>query len=69
MFQRVETAFPLRDPKLAERVVQESFNLAFDDNRQAWLLQGDGTYRHAWPENNEPEQIAQETLMQLANDK
>ena len=69
LFQRVETAFPLRDPKLAERVVQESFNLAFDDNRQAWLLQGDGTYRHAWPENNEPEQIAQETLMQLANDK
>ncbi len=68
LFQRVETAFPLKDPKLAERVVRESFELAFADNRQAWLLKPDGSYEHAWPEADEAVSIAQETLIQQTAD-
>ena len=44
----------------------EAMELAFDDNRQAWLLQPDGSYLHAWPEKGEPVRVAQEVLMQRA---
>jgi polyphosphate kinase len=66
LFQRVETAFPLRATALAERTIEESIELAFDDNRQAWELEADGSYRHLWPDDGEPARIAQERLMQRA---
>ena len=44
----------------------EAMELAFDDNRQAWLLQPDGSYLHAWPEKGETVRVAQEVLMQRA---
>jgi len=66
LFQRVETAFPIRSPALAERMLDESIELAFADNRQAWILQADGSYMHAWPGDDEPRRISQETLMARA---
>lgn len=63
LFQRVEAAFPIHDQRLAERMAAEAIELAFDDNRQAWLLQPDGSYLHAWPGNGDPVRVAQEVLM------
>ncbi|MGK7295323.1 MAG: polyphosphate kinase 1 [Candidatus Wenzhouxiangella sp. M2_3B_020] len=67
LFQRVETAFPLNQNALAERMLDEAIELAFADNRQAWALQADGSYLHLWPEDGEPTRIAQEALMARAD--
>jgi polyphosphate kinase len=66
LFQRVETAFPVRKPDLAERMLEEAIELAFRDNRQAWELHGDGSYLHLWPDPGDSACIAQETLMRRA---
>ena len=66
LFQRVETAFPVLASNLAERMLEGAVELAFADNRQAWILQPDGSYLHAWPEPDEPPRIAQELLMRRA---
>ncbi|MEX2499115.1 MAG: polyphosphate kinase 1 [Wenzhouxiangellaceae bacterium] len=66
LFQRVEVAFPLLAPPLAQRMHEEAIEFAFDDNRRAWILQPDGSYEHARPEAGQPVRIAQELLMQRA---
>jgi len=67
LFQRVEAAFPLHEDRLAGRMAEEAIELAFSDNRQAWLLQPDGSYLHAWPDNQASRCIAQEVLMRRAD--
>ena len=42
--QRVETCFPVLDPKIAARVRSEGLDPYLKDNCQAWELQPDGTY-------------------------
>jgi len=64
LFQRVEVAFPLLDPKLAGRTLDEAITLAFDDNREAWLLEPDGDYRRLEPGPDEPEVAAQRRLIE-----
>lgn len=60
LFQRVEAAFPVLAPELAERVHDEAIELAFRDNREAWILEADGSYRHAWPgDDAEPLRLQQ----------
>lgn len=66
LFQRVETAFPVHEPALARRVVEEAIELAFADNRDAWMLQGDGSYLHAWPEHGAAPRRLQPTLIERA---
>jgi polyphosphate kinase len=43
-FRRVEVAFPILDPKLKKRVIDEAFTFALRDNQRAWLQQSDGQY-------------------------
>jgi polyphosphate kinase len=43
-FNRVETCFPVRDARIAQRIRRE-LQLYLADNCQAWLLQSDGSYR------------------------
>ena len=43
-FRRVEIAFPVNDPVLKKRVIDEAFTEALRDNQRAWLQQPDGTY-------------------------
>ena len=43
-FRRVEVAFPVLDPVLKKRVINESFTLALKDNQLAWEGQPDGSY-------------------------
>jgi len=46
-FRRIETAFPILDPRLARRVVREGLAPYLRDNLQAWLMQADGRYERA----------------------
>ena len=49
-FRRVEVAFPIEDPGLRTRVVQEALEFYLADNTQAWTLAGDGTYTRLKPD-------------------
>ncbi len=42
-FRRVEVAWPIKDPVIRKRIIQE-LELYLKDNRQAWILQSDGNY-------------------------
>jgi polyphosphate kinase len=67
LFQRVETCFPISDPKAASRLFSESIELAFEDNIQAWELQADGYYHLVQPVGDEAPLSAQEILMERAS--
>ncbi len=47
MMRRVEIAWPITDVKHRERILQECCQVYLDDQRDAWLLQADGTYQPA----------------------
>jgi polyphosphate kinase len=68
LFQRVETCFPIRKHRDAERVYTESIVLAFKDNLQAWELQPDGQYHLMRPGPDEAPMSVQETLIEQAVD-
>ncbi len=44
-FRRIETGFPLLDPKLKRRVVNESLKPYLKDNVRAWEMLPDGSYK------------------------
>ena len=44
-FRRIETGFPVLDPKLRKRVINEGLKPYLKDNVQAWEMQPDGSYR------------------------
>ena len=54
LLRRVETCFPIRDPKLARRVFEESLENYLADNTQAWNLESDGSYTRIQPEGAKP---------------
>jgi polyphosphate kinase len=47
MFGRIEVAWPLRDPALRQRVIDECLVPYLHDLRDAWILQSDGRYERA----------------------
>jgi polyphosphate kinase len=69
MLRRIELAWPVTDPALRHRVLDECINLCLHDNRDAWLQQSDGSYTVApggAPSSGKvktPVQSAQTTLM------
>ncbi len=44
-FRRIETGFPILNPKLKKRVIAEGLKPYLRDNVQAWEMQPDGSYR------------------------
>ncbi len=60
--RRVETVAPIEDPVLQARVAS-LLQTCLDDNRQAWLLQSDGTYLQRQPADGEPVRATHETLL------
>ncbi len=44
LFRRVEVAFPILDPALKARVIDEGLEIYLADNRDAWALHADGHY-------------------------
>lgn len=47
LHRRIEVAFPVLDPALRQRVIEEALDYYLRDNMQSWLLQPDGTYVRA----------------------
>ena len=62
LLHRVETAFPVENPKLKERMKTE-LEVYMLDNCQAWDLQSDGTYVRAQPAAGEDIVKAQSILL------
>ena len=54
LLRRVETCFPLLDPKIAKRVYNEALSNYLKDNTHAWELLPDGGYVRLTPGNNKP---------------
>lgn len=48
-FRRIETAFPILDPRLKKRVIREGLRAYLGDNTQAWEMLPDGRYRRKTP--------------------
>jgi len=44
-FRRIETCFPILDPKLKKRVIAESIKPYLKDNVRTWEMQPDGSYK------------------------
>jgi polyphosphate kinase len=65
-FNRVETCFPVQDPRLVERILGD-LQLYLDDNAQAWLEQPDGTYRRVSPGRARRRCAQDELLNRLAD--
>lgn len=64
MFRRVETAFPIEDSYLADRVLKEGLTAYLSDNTQAWVMQSDGSYKCLKPEGNQKPRSAQQILLE-----
>ncbi|HEY0178768.1 MAG TPA: polyphosphate kinase 1 [Dokdonella sp.] len=62
LLRRIETCFPILDPKLAERVFDEALANYLADNTQAWRLEADGGYVRLAP-GDAPPHSAQQALL------
>ena len=62
-FRRIETCFPVLNPKLKRRVINEGLKPYLRDNRQAWEMQPDGGWRHH--RGRGAPYVAQEELLKL----
>ncbi len=63
-FRRIETGFPVLNPKLKKRVIAEGLKPYLRDNVQAWEMQADGSYRRRKPHRAKP-YSAQDVLLAL----
>ncbi len=67
LFHRVETSFPILQSSDAQRIREDSLQLPFGENVQAWLMQSDGSYIHNSGIHNNDDNIvmlhAQEQLL------
>lgn len=66
--RRVETMFPIVDPKLKRRLIDEVLGTMRRDNVKNWALQSDGTYRRVPPEDASPLH-SQNRFMELARER
>jgi len=61
MFKRVEICFPIADKKISDRIMND-MKANLSDNSQAWLLQQDGQYLRATPDDEPVFQVQNELL-------
>jgi polyphosphate kinase len=66
LMRRIEVAFPILDPALAQRVYDETLANYLADNTQAWLLGSDGRYARARPGDDPPHSAQQFLLDKLS---
>jgi polyphosphate kinase len=59
--RRIEACAPVEDPA-HRQALRDILLLMWQDNRQAWELRGDGTYRQRHPAPGEPERATQRML-------
>jgi len=63
LLKRVEECYPIENPALKQRVIEQGLKLYLQDNTQAWVLNSEGHYTHLTPKNDEPAISAQQTLL------
>jgi polyphosphate kinase len=63
--RRVEAVAPIEDPQ-HRRAMREVLELMWEDNRQAWDLLPDGTYRQRTPPSPAEERATHRRLLDLA---
>jgi polyphosphate kinase len=63
LLRRIETCFPILDPKLAARVFDEELANYLADNVQSWELRADGSYARIQPGEGAMPHSAQDTLL------
>ncbi len=56
MFRRIEIAWPVRDPALRQRLIDECLVPYLHDGKDAWLQQGDGSYVPVGPDGASAQQ-------------
>jgi polyphosphate kinase len=66
-FGRVEICFPIEDPELSERVVDEGITTYLADDSQAWELEPDGAYRRVPQQGGSPKRAQEVLLNRLAS--
>jgi polyphosphate kinase len=66
-FGRVEICFPIEDPELSERVVDEGITTYLADDSQAWELEPDGAYRRVPRQEGSPKRAQEVLLGRLAS--
>ncbi len=65
-FRRIEVCFPVLDPKLKRRVINEGLKIYLDDNSQAWAMDADGNYRRLQPGTGKRRSAQMELLAELS---
>jgi len=68
-FRRIETGFPILNPKLKKRVIAEGLKPYLRDNVQAWDMQSDGSFRRRTPRRAKPSSAQVELLALLSKQK
>ena len=63
-FKRIELAFPILDPKLKKRVINEGLKFYLADNQQGWEMNAQGVYQRRRSSRAKPHS-AQSELMSL----
>jgi polyphosphate kinase len=69
LFRRIEVAFPVNDPVLKRRVVEEGLDAYLVDNADAWHLTADGTWSRAQSQPRERRVSAQAQLLERMRDR
>jgi polyphosphate kinase len=65
-FRRIETVFPIEDPALRRRVVEQILNSQLTDNAKASVLDSDGKYVRVVRAKGEAPRNSQDDFMALA---
>ncbi|WP_309743766.1 MULTISPECIES: polyphosphate kinase 1 [unclassified Chamaesiphon] len=63
--RRVEVITPIEDPDISKDL-QEILGIMLADNRQAWDMQSDGSYKQRRPQIGTDEESTQQILMEMA---
>jgi polyphosphate kinase len=63
LFRRVEVAFPVLDPVLRKRVIDEGLKVYLADNREAWQLDAAGRWSRVKPRRGAKRRSAQSELL------
>jgi len=69
LFRRIEVAFPVLDPALKTRVIDEGLDACLADNCDAWELAADGTWSHVKPRRGARRRSAQRLLLERLREK
>ncbi|MDR2186619.1 MAG: polyphosphate kinase 1 [Azonexus sp.] len=64
-FKRIELAFPILDPKLKRRVINEGLKLYLADNQQGWEMNAQGIYQRRRNARNKPHNAQGELMLTL----